>query len=134
MLACVKEREQRFRVSGKSCSACSARVERAVGKLAGVRSVQVNLLTGSMQVVYGAEQTEGSIIAAVEAAGYGATTESSNEERATTPSNSAMRQRLERSVLLLLPLMSIHHIWQGIYSALVQLLLTLAIILTRWHN
>lgn len=125
----MKDREQRFRVSGMSCSACSARVERAVGKLAGVRSVQVNLLTGSMQVVYGAEQTEGSIIAAVEAAGYGATTESSNEERTTTPSNSAMRQRLVRSVLLLLPLMAIHHIWQGIYSALVQLVLTVAIIL-----
>lgn len=41
-----------FCVTGMNCSACSARVERAVGQLPGVQNVQVNLLTGSMRVCH----------------------------------------------------------------------------------
>ena len=44
--------KQKFDVTGMTCSACSAHVEKAVCKLEGVRAVQVNLLSNSMQVEY----------------------------------------------------------------------------------
>lgn len=53
-----------------SCAACSARVEKAVSKVPGVNSCSVSLLTNSMGVEGTASSSE--IIAAVEAAGYGA--------------------------------------------------------------
>ena len=53
-----------------SCAACSARVEKAVSKVPGVNSCSVSLLTNSMGVEGTA--SSGEIIAAVEAAGYGA--------------------------------------------------------------
>lgn len=61
---------EQYTVTGMSCAACSARVEKAVGKVAGVSACSVSLLTNSM----GVEGTalEQDIIAAVEAAGYGA--------------------------------------------------------------
>ena len=65
--------KQKFNVTGMTCSACSAHVTKAVEKLPGVSSVNVNLLGGSMLVEYdpGAESPE-SISAAVDDAGYGA--------------------------------------------------------------
>ena len=59
---------QRFQVSGMSCAACSARVEKAVSSLQGVDSCSVNLLTNSMSVD-GCASVE-NIIKAVEKAGY----------------------------------------------------------------
>lgn len=44
--------KQKFNVSGMTCSACSAHVEKSVAKTQGVQSVEVSLLTNSMQVVY----------------------------------------------------------------------------------
>ena len=44
--------KSKFTVSGMSCAACSARVEKSVGKLLCVKEVSVNLLTGSMVVEY----------------------------------------------------------------------------------
>ncbi len=61
---------QKYNVKGMSCAACSARVEKAVREVEGVESCNVNLLTNSM-VVEG-NVAEGSVIAAVVAAGYGA--------------------------------------------------------------
>ena len=61
---------KQYNVTGMSCAACSARVEKAVGKVPGVTSCSVSLLTNSMGVEGSA--SEGEIIAAVEAAGYGA--------------------------------------------------------------
>jgi len=64
---------QKFTVTGMTCSACSAHVEKAVSKLEGVSAVNVNLLGGSMQVDFDpAKQSNDSIIAAVIASGYGA--------------------------------------------------------------
>ncbi len=65
---------KQFNVTGMSCAACSARVEKAVGKVEGVTSCYVSLLTNSM----GVEGTAGPevIIKAVEAAGYGASIKS----------------------------------------------------------
>lgn len=62
----------RYKVTGMSCAACSARVEKSVSAVEGVTSCSVNLLTGSMGVEGTASAAE--IIAAVEAAGYGAST------------------------------------------------------------
>lgn len=64
---------QKFTVTGMTCSACSAHVEKAVRKLEGVSEVNVNLLGGSMQVDFDpAQQSDDSIIAAVIDSGYGA--------------------------------------------------------------
>lgn len=61
---------EQYSISGMSCAACSARVEKAVKKLDGIKSCTVNLLTNSMSVTGTATPEE--IIAAVNAAGYGA--------------------------------------------------------------
>ena len=122
-------REKQFLVTGMSCSACSARVERAVSALPGVQSVQVNLLTGSMRVQFGEEQSEDGIISAVGAAGYGATV--AQGSTTTRSEDHSLRRRLLLSLSILLPLMAIHHLWHGETSAVVQLLLTLPVL---WLN
>ena len=61
---------KQYNVTGMSCAACSARVEKAVGKVTGVQSCSVSLLTNSMGVEGTASAEE--IIRAVEEAGYGA--------------------------------------------------------------
>ena len=63
---------QRFEVTGMSCAACSAHVEKAVAAVPGVSGVAVSLLTNSMQVEYEGDPVPEDVIAAVEAAGYGA--------------------------------------------------------------
>lgn len=71
--------KQKFDVTGMSCSACSAHVEKAVSKVPGVDKVQVNLLQNSMAVEYGEGQTSAEqIIRAVEEAGYGASVKGQN--------------------------------------------------------
>lgn len=66
-------KKERFWVSGMTCAACSARVEKTVSKLAGVESATVNLLTNSMEVSYNSSTlSSNEITTAVENAGYGA--------------------------------------------------------------
>lgn len=66
--------KQTFDVSGMTCAACSARVEKTTSGVAGVEHVVVNLLKNSMEVEYdGNPATLAAISAAVEKAGYGAT-------------------------------------------------------------
>ncbi len=122
-------REEQFQVTGMSCSACSARVERAVAALPGVQSVQVNLLTGSMRVQFSNQQSEAGIISAVEAAGYGAAV--AQGAATTKREDCALRRRFMLSLGILLPLMAIHHLWHGVGSAVVQLLLALPVL---WLN
>lgn len=71
---------EQYEVTGMSCAACSARVEKAVSKVPGVESCSVSLLTNSMGVEGSASQQE--IIAAVEAAGYGAAAKSAAVQNA----------------------------------------------------
>lgn len=59
---------EKYAVTGMSCAACSARVEKAVGKVEGVTSCSVSLLTNSMGVEGAASEED--ILRAVEAAGY----------------------------------------------------------------
>ena len=69
---------EQYNVTGMSCAACSARVEKAVGAIKGVSSCSVSLLTNSMSVEGTADSAE--IIEAVSAAGYGASVKSSAAE------------------------------------------------------
>ena len=69
---------EKYKVTGMSCAACSASVERAVRGVFGVTECSVNLLTSSM-TVEGGDAAE--IISAVRAAGYGA--EIANKEKAS---------------------------------------------------
>jgi len=65
--------KKKFDVTGMSCAACQGHVEKAVKKLEGVKSVNVNLLQNSMQVEYDEScVSPADMIAAVEKAGYGA--------------------------------------------------------------
>ena len=92
---------KRFNVTGMSCAACSARVEKAVSSLDGVESCSVNLLAGSM-VVEG-EISEEKIISAVVDAGYGASPkngEKVNESLQNEQKNPLLRRLVSSAVLL----------------------------------
>lgn len=69
---------EQYNVTGMSCAACQSRVEKAVGKVPGVKSVSVSLLTNSMGVEGNAAAAD--IIAAVQAAGYGASKKGDSTE------------------------------------------------------
>ena len=71
---------EQYIVTGMSCAACQARVEKAVSKVPGVSSVSVSLLTNSMGVEGSADSTD--IIRAVEAAGYGASVKGAGQKSA----------------------------------------------------
>ena len=82
--------KQKFDVSGMTCSACSAHVEKAVAKLDGAEKVSVNLLTNSMQVEYDQSKlSEDDIVSAVEKAGYGASVAGSTAQAATSTKKTA---------------------------------------------
>ena len=95
---------EQFQVTGMSCAACSAHVERAVRGVPGVTDVAVSLLTNSMQVEYGPPATAEQIVAAVEAAGYGASPGLGDDalEDTETP---RLKHRLIASLCFLVPLM-----------------------------
>lgn len=63
---------EKFDVTGMTCAACSAHVERAVRGVEGVKEVTVSLLTNSMTVDFSSPATAEKICSAVSAAGYGA--------------------------------------------------------------
>lgn len=75
-----------FDVTGMTCAACSARVEKSVAATSGVQEVSVNLLKNSMTVTFDeALASEQSIISSVEKAGYGATVQESNTSTTGNP-------------------------------------------------
>ena len=101
---------ERFNVTGMSCAACSARVEKVVSALPGVEAVSVNLLTGSMGVEFAAPATAETICQAVGKAGYGASpaageVKTEDAPRLDTGDWRLLRTRLIVSVCLLLPLL-----------------------------
>ena len=99
--------KQKFSVLGMTCSACSSHVEKAVRKVNGIKSVEVNLLTNSMMVDYDETVTTvEQITSAVDVAGYKAIFER-NEKSAPKKvmSNPAWLVRLVVSFAFLLPLM-----------------------------
>ena len=144
---------EQYNVTGMSCAACSARVEKAVSKVPGVTSCSVSLLTNSMGVEGTADPAQ--VIAAVEEAGYGAAEKRAaglERPQASASSVSAaedslkdretprMKRRLIASLCFLIPLMYFsmgHMMWnwpvpsflEGNHVAmgLIQLLLTTAV-------
>mgnify|MGYP000290749875 CR=1 FL=1 len=112
---------KQFNVTGMSCAACSARVEKAVSTVEGVTSCSVSLLTNSMGVEGSA--SDSSIIAAVEAAGYGASVKGAEQPTGTSAADAlkdretpALKKRLIASVGFLLVLMyfSMGHMMWGL--------------------
>ena len=145
--------KQKFDVTGMTCSACSAHVEKSVAKVPGVRSVTVNLLSNNMAVDYDeTASSDAAVIHAVEEAGYGASVHagaaSSRPQAKAAPAADPMaaeianmKRRLIVSFVFLIPLFYISmgnmmglplpHFLHGTENALVfaftQLLLTLPI-------
>ena len=136
---------EKFNVTGMTCSACSAHVEKSVKKLDGVKSVNVNLLQNNMHVDF--DETAVSvddIINAVVSGGYGASVAGKEQEKKDNKIDneiSNMKFRLIVSLVCLVPLMyiSMGHMWgwpflnvfhgaeNGITFALTQMLLMLPI-------
>ena len=133
-----------FNVTGMTCAACSARVEKAVSAVEGIDMVAVNLLTNSMAVEGVADNS--AIISAVVKAGYGASEKSQGKQKSAKADDlkdeqtPLMLKRLIASVLLLLPLMYVsmgHMMWdwpvpsflEGNHLGIVlfQMILTIAI-------
>lgn len=120
-----------FQVSGMSCAACSSRVERCVQQLQGVQSVQVNLLTKSMQVEWAESALAAEdIAAAVASAGYGAALAAETD---APPADEAtpIRRRFWWSLLFLLPLVVCSHLLHGTAGAAAQAVLLLPLL---WLN
>ena len=144
-------KKERYQVTGMSCAACSAAVERSVSKLEGLQTVQVNLLRNVMDVEYDETLLNSeAIVAAVVQAGYGASLQGA-QAPAAAPSaageDSREKQRVIRTRLMvsfgfLLPLFYLSmghmmgwplpHIFHGTQNALIlaftQMLLCLPIL------
>ncbi|SET34477.1 Cu2+-exporting ATPase [Pseudobutyrivibrio sp. C4] len=142
---------EQYNVTGMSCAACQARVEKAVSAVPGVDSCAVSLLTNSMGVEGNADSAE--IIKAIENAGYGASlkADGSAGANASVPNydneladteTPKIRNRLIASVILLIPLMYVsmgHMLWDWplpgfldgnhIAMGLYEMLLTIAIMI-----
>jgi Cu2+-exporting ATPase len=141
---------EQYTVTGMTCAACSARVEKAVSKVSGVTGCSVSLLTNSMGVEGTASPEQ--IIAAVEAAGYGAARKGAEagkqaaskaeeyEDMLKDRATPALKKRLISSLCILLPLMYLsmgHTMWNWplpevlsrnhIALGILQMLLTLAV-------
>jgi len=106
--------KEKYNITGMSCAACSAKVERVVGKLDGVENVSVNLLTNSMQVEYKEDKlSSNDIIKNIADAGYGASlataTKQKKEEKSIKKTNddaiTSMKFRLKVSIVFLAILM-----------------------------
>lgn len=109
---------EKFDVTGMTCAACSAHVEKAVRGVAGVDTVSVNLLMNNMMVSYGEEATADAICRAVADAGYGAAPAGAEKTQREEPfadhETPKLRRRLIASLCLLLPLMYVsmgHLMW-----------------------
>ncbi len=142
---------EQYTVTGMSCAACSARVEKAVSKVPGVASCSVSLLTNSMGVEGTADA--GAVIKAVEEAGYGASQKagqegarplSAAEEALADHETPVLKQRLYASLGFLLVLMYVsmgHMMWgwplpaflgkNHVAAGLLQLLLTVIIMVVN---
>ena len=138
---------EHYTVTGMSCAACSARVEKAVSAVPGVTSCSVSLLTNSMGVEGSA--TPDAVISAVQAAGYGASLKGAaqsvpsiaeQEDALTDHETPALKRRLIASLGFLIVLMyfSMGHMMWGwplpsffdgnhVAMGLIQMLLTIAV-------
>ena len=105
--------KQKFQITGMSCAACVAHVEKAAGKLPGVERAEVSLMTNSMSVEYDQSVlAPEQIIRAVEAAGYGASLPQTGEKNPARKGEedplegelASMKRRFVWSLVFLVPL------------------------------
>ena len=143
--------EQKFDVTGMTCSACSAHVEKAVRKVPGVSKVTVNLLSNQMAVEYDENTTNANeIIQSVEQAGYGASVHGAQDKKMSVGKEkdpmaeqiAEMKRRLILSFCFMIPLMYVsmghmaglplpgwlHGTENAMSFALTQFLLTLPVV------
>ena len=133
----------KFDVSGMTCAACSARVEKVTKQVPGVEAAEVNLLAGTMQVEASADVTE-AVVRSVQAAGYGASAAGDHKPAPKTEADpmKEMKARLWGSGICLVVLMYFTmghmvglpapHWYHGrenaLVAALLQLFLTLPVV------
>lgn len=150
-------KKEKYNITGMSCSACSAAVERTIRKMDGVVAVEVNLLANNMQVEYDENAASSEkMIAAIEKIGYGASPILPESQKDKTKNKALqeqkdlqeaeqkeMKKRLWGSVLFMIPLMyvSMGHmiaapmpaflegVQNGVAFTLTQFLLTLPILI-----
>ena len=134
----------KFKVTGMTCAACSARVEKVSAAVAGVENAEVNLLKGTMIIEAAEETVAEAVIAAVHQAGYGASVDTGKHEQARPAEDplKAMKIRIIGSGIFLLVLMyfTMGHMFHfpmpgwyhgqenAVVAALLQLLLTLPVV------
>ena len=134
----------KFKVTGMTCAACSARVEKVTGQVSGVRKAEVNLLAGTMTVEADSPLAADEIIAAVAAAGYGASLPGQKEKKAPEADHTLkqMKVRILLSAAFLIVLMYFtmghmiglpapswyHGAENALVAALQQLFLTLPVV------
>ena len=135
----------KFNVTGMTCAACSARVEKVSGHVPGVQKAEVNLLAGTMTVT-AQEDVSAAVIQAVQNAGYNASLQGSTAKKETAaPADSALREMKHRLIgsavsLLILMYFTMGHMvglpvpmWyhgteNAVVAALLQLCLTLPVV------
>ena len=115
--------KEKFHISGMTCAACVAHVEKAVKKINGTSNINVNLLTNTLTLDIDSQKTDNqSIIDAVQKAGYGATIAQDANTQKNIATNTAtvfeenirdIRRRLIRSIIFIVPLLyiSMSHMW-----------------------
>ena len=149
-------RKELLDITGMSCSACSSRIEKVVGRMEGVETIAVNLLTNKAQVTYDdAKLDANAIIARIEKLGFGAAVHQATAKAAlpAKPTNTAalelkeMRQRLALSLAFTTPLFYLHmglmygwplpSIVQGqqnlLLASLLQLFCCLPVVITGYN-
>ena len=136
--------ELKFDVSGMSCAACSARVEKVTSQIVGVQKADVNLLSGKMTVYAEDDTVVNSIISAIQAAGYGASLsgEKKTEPAVNNISSDNTKTRIIGSAICLIVLMYFtmghmvglpvpdwyHGVENALIAVLLQLFLTLPVV------
>ena len=148
-------KKETFDVTGMSCAACSARVDKAVRATDGVKEVSVNLLKNSMTVEFDESATdEDKIIASVEKAGYGAASKEKREKKTESKGDdirkkeyNAMKKRLISSIIFTIPVFYIsmghmmgwplpsffHTASNSMVFALTLFILTIPVIAINFH-
>ena len=127
----------KFNITGMTCAACSARVEKVAGGVDGVQKAEVNLLAGTLSVEAGDPSVSSEIIRAVQKAGYGASMAGEEKKKEQAPKQNdqlrEMKQRIIGSAVFLVILMyftmghmvglPVPHWYHGTENALVAALL-----------
>jgi heavy metal translocating P-type ATPase len=114
LIGTLKVKKQRFNVTGMSCAACQAAIERTVGKMDGVQSAVVNLLANTLTTEYDETKvTNEAICSRIAQIGYGATPEGAAPEAKTSQEKKAAEEAATRWRAL---------VWSAIISVILMVL------------